>query len=53
MVREMKKNQPTIFICEECGAAYQEKRWAAKCEVWCKQYNSCNLEILKHAVPLE
>ena len=38
------------YKCPICGFDYKEKQWAEKCEKWCKQNNSCNLEITKHAV---
>ncbi len=53
MVKEIKKNEKTLYICEECGFAYDHKEWAQKCQQWCKQNQSCNLEITQHAVPLE
>lgn len=53
MVREMQKNDQTIYICEECGFAYKEKEWAEKCQQWCQQNHSCNLEIIQHGGPLE
>ena len=53
MVKEIKKNEKTLYICEECGFAYDHKEWAQKCQQWCKQHQSCNLEITQHAVPLE
>ena len=36
--------------CPECGFLYKEKEWARKCEDWCKEHHSCNLEIIKHAI---
>lgn len=53
MVKETKKNENTLYICEECGFAYEEKQWAQKCQNWCRQHQSCNLEITQHTVPLE
>ena len=49
----MKKNGETLYICEECGFDYEQKKWAEKCQEWCKQHQSCNLEINQHSVPLE
>ena len=40
------------FVCSECKFAYKDKTWAQKCEKWCKEHNSCNIEITKHAVQL-
>jgi len=53
MVKEIKKNEETLYICETCGFAYKQKEWAKKCQQWDEQYQTCNLEIIQHAVPLE
>ena len=53
MVKELRKNGETLYICEVCGLAYKEKELAEKCQSWCEQYHGCNLEIIQHAVPLE
>lgn len=53
MVKEIKKDGKTLYVCEECGFAYEEKEWAQKCQQWCGQNNSCNLEITQHATPLK
>jgi predicted ATP-dependent serine protease len=45
MVKEVKG----MFQCEECGFLYKEKSWAEKCEAFCRKYNSCSLDIIKHA----
>lgn len=50
MVREIKQEQKELYQCEECGFKYEEKGWAEKCEAWCKEHKSCNLEITSHAV---
>jgi predicted ATP-dependent serine protease len=46
----MVKEQSRKYICEECGFRYKDKRWAEKCEEFCKKYKGCNAEITKHAV---
>ncbi len=51
MVKEVKKKGQTLYVCEECGMAYAEKKWAQKCEAYCKKYHACNLKIIGHAVP--
>jgi len=53
MVKELRKDNFTLYICEACGFACKEKELAEKCQQWCKQHQSCNLEIIQHAVPLE
>ena len=35
IVKEMKKNEKTLYICEACGFAYEQKEWAEKCQEWC------------------
>lgn len=44
------KKDSSLYQCPECGLKYQEKEWAEKCENWCKEHKSCNLEIIKHAI---
>jgi len=29
---------------------YKEKKWAEKCEEFCKKYNACSIEITKQAL---
>jgi len=38
-----------LYQCEECSLHYKDKKWAEKCESWCKEKHSCNLEITRHA----
>jgi len=40
----------TLYKCEECGMEYEEEEWAKKCEKWCRETHSCNIDIIKHAV---
>lgn len=44
-----KRSQNSLYQCPECGLRYKEREWAEKCEAWCKEYKSCNLEITAHA----
>ena len=53
MVKEMEVNKRALYVCEACGFAYEQKEWAQKCQEWCEEHNSCNLDIIKHGVPLE
>lgn len=51
MMRGHKHNKAKeLYQCPECGFWYKEKEWAEKCEVWCKEHKSCNLEITKYAI---
>lgn len=49
MVEKIKSNKE-YYECEECKLNYKEKRWAEKCENWCRKNKSCNINITKHAV---
>lgn len=46
----MEKNASQLYQCEECGLWYSKEELAAKCEAWCAEYKSCNLDIIKFAV---
>jgi len=37
------------YVCSECGLAYKEEEWMKKCQSWCKEHKSCNLDIISHA----
>ncbi len=39
-----------LFKCPECGLHYKDRAQAEKCEAWCKEHHSCNLEIISYAV---
>ena len=45
MVKEIMKYNKKTFMCGECYLMYKDKKWAEKCEAWCKEHNSCNLHI--------
>ncbi len=36
------------YKCIECGLIYDDKNIAKKCEEWCREYKSCNLQITKY-----
>lgn len=50
MVKSVKKNNKNYFVCEICSFAYKEKELAEKCQNWCDEHKSCNIEITKHAI---
>jgi hypothetical protein len=50
MVREERRGCGKVYVCEGCGFAYEEKRWAERCEEYCAKHNACSLEIISHAV---
>ncbi len=45
----MEKDIKKIYECPECHLKYKDKKWAEKCEVWCRENQSCNLDIIQHA----
>jgi hypothetical protein len=47
---DMIKKVDDLFLCEECDLLYREEELAQKCEDWCRENKSCNLEITRHAV---
>jgi len=53
MVKEIQTGETTLFQCEECGFKYRDKETAEKCQAWCSEHNSCNIEIIKDAVQEE
>jgi len=40
MVKLIKKNGESYFLCEECKLRYKEKQWAEMCETWCKEHKT-------------
>lgn len=52
MVKEKIIQKSKSYMCEECGMAYRNKEKAGECEEWCKKHKSCNLKIIKYAMPL-
>ncbi len=49
MVKIAIQENKKLYQCEACGFHYTEKEQAEKCEAWCKEHNSCNLEITAQA----
>lgn len=43
------EREKKLYECSECHLEYQDKKWAEKCEAWCREHKSCNLEIIAHA----
>jgi len=44
------KTKTNLFTCHECGLKYSDTEWRDKCEKWCKDNKSCNLNIIKHSI---
>jgi len=38
------------YQCPECGLHYYDEKMAKKCQNWCGQNKSCNLEIIAHSI---
>ena len=51
MMAAMQHEKEQVYVCAECGLTYADKEWAKKCQAWCKEHHSCNLEITAHAIP--
>jgi predicted ATP-dependent serine protease len=39
-----------LYKCPECGLHYVDENIAKQCETYCKEYNSCSLEITKQSI---
>jgi len=50
MVKTHKEGDNELYQCEECGFKYKANEWAEKCQEWCKEHKSCNLEIIQYAI---
>ena len=50
MVKIAEKGDKKVYQCQGCGFHYADEVLAQKCEAWCKEHKSCNLEITAHAV---
>lgn len=48
-MEEKTKNNKDLHRCKECGLHYKGKELAEKCENWCREHKTCNLEITKQA----
>ena len=54
MVKELCRGGRTLYVCEICNVAYEDKEWAEKCQQWDEEHpGSCNLEIVQHGVPVQ
>ena len=50
MVKVIPKDKETLYQCEECGFFYRDRETAEKCQAWCGEHKSCNLDIICYAV---
>lgn len=49
MVNTIRQGEKILYQCDECKLYYKEQEIALKCQAWCAEHKSCNLEIIKHA----
>ncbi|MDO8512587.1 MAG: cytochrome c biogenesis CcdA family protein [bacterium] len=45
-----KEIQGELYQCPECKLWYEDIEWMKKCEQWCKEHSSCNIEIISHSL---
>ncbi len=45
----MQEDKKNLHQCKECGFHYKDKEMAEKCEAWCKEHKTCNVQITKQA----
>ncbi len=50
MVKEITRGNTKYFQCDACEMFYADKNIAQECEDWCRKNNSCNLNLIKHAI---
>ncbi|MBI2860664.1 MAG: hypothetical protein HYX91_04065 [Chloroflexi bacterium] len=53
MVKQVAGGGRTLYVCEACGFACDERQWAEKCQAGRQANNSCNIEITEHGFSLE
>lgn len=53
MVKQISHKKNKYFQCNICKFYYKTKALAQECENFCNKYNSCSIEITKHAVKLK
>ena len=49
MAGTFQKDNRELYQCPECGFHYRDREWAEKCEAWCREHKSCNIEITAYA----
>lgn len=42
-----------LYQCLVCGFHYRQETLAQQCEEWCREHQSCSLEITKQAIENE
>ena len=52
MTQEENFEGKMVYKCEKCGWIYKTKNLAKKCEEWCNEHKSCNMDITKHSIKI-
>ncbi len=52
MVEETNFEGRIVYKCTKCGWMYEDKKWAEKCEAYCKKYKACNIKYQKFAIKI-
>ena len=52
-MKSIQKDNKNFYQCEACGFLYSTQELAERCEKWCREHKSCNLEIIKLGIPPE
>ncbi|MBI2543231.1 MAG: hypothetical protein HYW24_03535 [Candidatus Aenigmarchaeota archaeon] len=50
MPRKTLIDSAKIYKCGICGFGYKDEDMAQKCQAWCSEHKSCNLQITKNAI---
>jgi hypothetical protein len=50
MIVQVHRHDGVFYICDACGFAYRQKELAERCQSWCREHNSCSLDIIRHAL---
>ncbi|MBI4451019.1 hypothetical protein HY642_03525 [Candidatus Woesearchaeota archaeon] len=50
MVKQAGHKGKKVFVCERCDFKYRDEKWAKACEDWEKDHNSCNVQVIAHAI---
>ena len=49
MVRRIRIDGESAYICETCGLGYADEETARECEKFCSTHGACSLEITRKA----
>lgn len=42
-----------LYQCPACKLYYRDREIRDRCEAWCREHQSCNLDLVQYAVPAE